>query len=154
LRVTPLAPALAATSRHTAAGGFATSCHSIRLAQSGNVQRLNGADMTNASDKLGSPGALRMALAFAVFVHHTTLFNLGMAAVLIFFVLSGYWVATMWDRTYSKTSQAYFTFLVSRFWRVAPVFALCSAIAWALLYWRGGAPEQLAACCTRFSPTS
>jgi peptidoglycan/LPS O-acetylase OafA/YrhL len=84
-----------------------------------------------------------MALAFAVFVHHTTLFNLGMAAVLIFFVLSGYWVATMWDRTYSKTSQAYFTFLVSRFWRVAPVFALCSAIAWALLFWRGGAPEEV-----------
>jgi peptidoglycan/LPS O-acetylase OafA/YrhL len=99
--------------------------------------------MTNGSDKLGSPGALRMALAFAVFVHHTTLFNLGMAAVLIFFVLSGYWVATMWDRTYSKTSQAYFTFLVSRFWRVAPVFALCSGIAWALLYWRGGAPEEV-----------
>ncbi len=98
--------------------------------------------MAGGTDKLASPGALRMALAFGVFVHHTTKFNLGMSAVLIFFVLSGYWVATMWTKTYSKTSLAYFTFLVSRFWRVVPVFALCSAIAWALLWWRGVAPED------------
>lgn len=98
--------------------------------------------MATGSDKFASPGALRMALAFAVFVHHTTKFNLGMSAVLVFFVLSGYWVATMWAKTYSKTSWAYFTFLVSRIWRLAPVFALSSAIAWALLWWRGDAPEQ------------
>lgn len=98
--------------------------------------------MSAHSDKLASPGALRMALALAVFVHHTSKFNLGMAAVLIFFVLSGYWVATMWTQTYSHTSASYFTFLVSRVWRVAPVFALCSAIAWALIWWRGDAPEQ------------
>ncbi len=98
--------------------------------------------MAVGTDKFASPGALRMALAFAVFVHHTTKFNLGMSAVLIFFVLSGYWVATMWTKTYSKTSLAYLTFLISRFWRVGPVFALCSAIAWALLWWRGVAPED------------
>jgi peptidoglycan/LPS O-acetylase OafA/YrhL len=98
--------------------------------------------MAVGSDKFASPGALRMALAFAVFVHHTTKFNLGMSAVLIFFVLSGYWVATMWTKTYSKTSLSYFTFLVSRFWRVAPVFMLCSAIAWTLLWWRGVAPAE------------
>jgi peptidoglycan/LPS O-acetylase OafA/YrhL len=98
--------------------------------------------MSVGSDKLASPGALRMALAFAVFVHHTTKFNLGMSAVLIFFVLSGYWVATMWTKTYSRTSWAYFTFLVSRLWRVVPVFALCSAVAWTLLWWRGAAPEH------------
>lgn len=97
--------------------------------------------MAFGTDKFASPGALRMALAFAVFVHHTTAFNLGMSAVLIFFVLSGYWVATMWNKTYSRTSLSYFTFLVSRLWRVAPVFALCSGIAWALLWWRGQAPE-------------
>jgi peptidoglycan/LPS O-acetylase OafA/YrhL len=96
-----------------------------------------------ATDKLASPGALRMTLAFAVFVHHTTMFNLGLSAVLIFFVLSGYWVATMWTTTYSKTNGAYATFLVSRFWRIVPVFALCSGIAWALLFWRGAAPEDV-----------
>ncbi|WP_442756340.1 acyltransferase family protein [Methylocystis sp. JAN1] len=95
-----------------------------------------------ATDKMASPGVLRMTLAFAVFAHHTTMFNLGLSAVLIFFVLSGYWVATMWTNTYSKTSAAYATFLVSRFWRIAPVFALCSGIAWALLFWRGAAPDD------------
>ncbi|MBI1980837.1 MAG: acyltransferase [Methylocystis sp.] len=95
------------------------------------------------TDKFASPGALRLTLAFAVFLHHTTSFNLGMSAVLIFFVLSGYWVAAMWNKTYSKTTSAYFTYLVSRVWRIAPVFALCSAIAWALLFWRGEAPEAV-----------
>jgi peptidoglycan/LPS O-acetylase OafA/YrhL len=98
--------------------------------------------MALGSDKIASPGALRMALAFAVFIHHTTKFNLGMSAVLIFFVLSGYWVATMWSKTYSKTSWSYFTFLVSRVWRLAPVFALCSGVTWGLLWWRGLAPEN------------
>ncbi|QGM96291.1 acyltransferase family protein [Methylocystis parvus] len=98
--------------------------------------------MSVGTDKLASPGALRMALALAVFLHHTTMFNLGMSAVLIFFVLSGYWVAAMWANTYSKTSLSYATFLVSRVWRIVPVFALCSAIAWTLLFWRGATPED------------
>jgi peptidoglycan/LPS O-acetylase OafA/YrhL len=98
--------------------------------------------MALGSDKIASPGALRMALAFAVFIHHTTMFNLGMSAVLIFFVLSGYWVATMWSKTYSKTTWSYFTFLVSRVWRLAPVFALCSGVTWGLLWWRGLTPEH------------
>lgn len=98
--------------------------------------------MSAASDKIAAPGALRMALAFAVFLHHTTNFNLGMSAVLVFFVLSGYWVAAMWRETYSKTNWNYFTYLVSRVWRVVPVFALCSAISWALLLYRGDAPSD------------
>ena len=99
--------------------------------------------MAMRPDTFASPGALRLTLAFAVFLHHTTSFNLGMSAVLVFFVLSGYWVAAMWKNTYSKTTSAYFTYLVSRVWRVAPVFALCSAITWALLLWRGDAPRRL-----------
>ena len=59
--------------------------------------------MSEGSDKFASPGAFRMALALSVFLHHTTSYNIGMSAVLIFFVLSGYWVATMWTATYSKT---------------------------------------------------
>jgi peptidoglycan/LPS O-acetylase OafA/YrhL len=97
--------------------------------------------MSIGSDKFASPGAFRLVLALAVFLHHTTNFNIGLPAVLIFFVLSGYWVATMWAQIYSKTSWAYFTYLTSRIWRVAPVFALCSAISWALLVERGGAPD-------------
>jgi peptidoglycan/LPS O-acetylase OafA/YrhL len=84
-----------------------------------------------------------MALALSVFLHHTTSYNIGMSAVLIFFVLSGYWVATMWTATYSKTRSPYLTFVISRFWRIAPVFALCSGITWALLYWNGEAPADI-----------
>lgn len=96
--------------------------------------------MTGTTDRLASPGAFRLLLAMGVFLHHTTSFNIGMTAVLVFFVLSGYWVATMWSSTYSKTNLSYFTYLVSRIWRVTPVFALCSAISWALLWWRGASP--------------
>jgi peptidoglycan/LPS O-acetylase OafA/YrhL len=96
--------------------------------------------MPAATDRLAAPGAFRFILASAVFLHHTTNFNLGMAAVLLFFVLSGYWVAKMWSETYSRTHAAYFTYLVSRGWRLVPVFALCSAISWALLFMRGALP--------------
>jgi len=99
--------------------------------------------MSEAPDKFASPGAFRMALALSVFLHHTTSYNIGMSAVLIFFVLSGYWVATMWAATYSKTRSPYLTFVVSRCWRIIPVFALCSGITWALLYWRGEHPAQI-----------
>jgi peptidoglycan/LPS O-acetylase OafA/YrhL len=100
-----------------------------------------GAIMPVGTDKFASPGAFRLILALVVFLHHTTNFNLGMSAVLVFFVLSGYWVAVMWTEIYSKTTSAYWTYLVSRIWRVLPVFALCSAISWALLVARGATPE-------------
>jgi peptidoglycan/LPS O-acetylase OafA/YrhL len=99
--------------------------------------------MSEGSDRFASPGAFRMALALSVFLHHTTSYNIGMSAVLIFFVLSGYWVATMWAATYSKTRAPYLTFVVSRIWRIMPVFALCSAITWGLLYWRGAATANI-----------
>jgi len=111
--------------------------------RSRDLKLTRGGLMSFGSDKLASPGAFRLTLAFAVFLHHTTNFNLGLPAVLIFFVLSGYWVATMWSNTYSKTAWAYLTYLVSRVWRLTPVFALCSAISWALLYWRGDAPDAV-----------
>jgi peptidoglycan/LPS O-acetylase OafA/YrhL len=95
------------------------------------------------TEKLASPGAFRMALALAVFLHHSTGFNIGMSAVLIFFVLSGYWVATMWTHTYAHTRAPYLTYLVSRVWRITPVFALCSLISWILLLVRQGRPESV-----------
>jgi len=55
-----------------------------------------GAIMPVGTDKFASPGAFRLILALVVFLHHTTNFNLGMSAVLVFFVLSGYWVAVMY----------------------------------------------------------
>ena len=99
--------------------------------------------MTRAVEKLASPGAFRLILALAVFLHHSTGFNIGMSAVLIFFVLSGYWVATMWAHTYAHTRTPYLTYLISRIWRITPVFALCSLISWVLLLVREGRPESV-----------
>jgi len=84
-----------------------------------------------------------MALSLAVFLHHSTGFNIGMSAVLIFFVLSGYWVATMWSHTYAHTRAPYVTYLISRVWRITPVFALCSLVSWVLLLVRRGQPESV-----------
>ena len=99
--------------------------------------------MTGAAEKLASPGAFRMSLALAVFLHHSSGFNIGMSAVLVFFVLSGYWVATMWAHTYVHTRTPYVTYLISRVWRITPVFALCSLISWVLLLVRQGRPESI-----------
>lgn len=99
--------------------------------------------MTRAVEKFASPGVFRLILAFAVFLHHSTGFNIGMSAVLIFFVLSGYWVATMWAHTYAHTRTPYITYLISRVWRITPVFALCSLISWILLLIREGRPETI-----------
>ena len=94
-------------------------------------------------NSLVAPGAFRMALAGAVFLHHTTFFNVGMSSVLVFFVLSGYWVARMWTHDYVNTISPYYTYLISRIWRIIPVFALASIISWGLLLWREGRPNSI-----------
>jgi peptidoglycan/LPS O-acetylase OafA/YrhL len=81
---------------------------------------------------LTGPGLFRLSLALLVFLNHTSRVDLGFSAVLIFFVLSGYWIFSMWTTRYSKARKPYATFLVSRMWRLLPAFLLCSAIAWSL----------------------
>src|SRR5215469_4872256 len=78
------------------------------------------------------PGVFRLSLALLVFLNHTSRVDLGFSAVLIFFLLSGYWIFSMWTTRYSKARQPYATFFVSRMWRLLPAFLLCSAIAWSL----------------------
>ncbi|MBW8785525.1 MAG: acyltransferase [Novosphingobium sp.] len=73
-----------------------------------------------------SPGAFRLLLAMIVFVHHISSFGFGPYAVYVFFVLSGFWVQSMWNGRYSKTRNPYLTFLVSRVWRLAPVMVLAT----------------------------
>jgi len=71
-----------------------------------------------------------------VLAHHTTPLRLGTWAVYVFFILSGYWIARMWDEKYSRTRAPVITFLVSRWWRLAPVLFCCLAVvisaSWAL----------------------
>ena len=80
------------------------------------------------------PGLFRLLLATVVVVYHYTSFSLGHTAVYLFFVLSGYWVYHMWERKYAHTRRPYLTFLISRGWRIAPVFLLCSALACAMVW--------------------
>jgi peptidoglycan/LPS O-acetylase OafA/YrhL len=80
-----------------------------------------------SSSKTGflGPGAFRFFLALVVVVHHSFPFRAGTWAVYVFFILSGYWITKMWHSRYRQTRNSYLTFLVSRWWRLAPVFFIC-----------------------------
>ena len=64
--------------------------------------------------------------------------KLGVAAVYVFFVLSGYWVSSMWANRYSKCNYAYFVFMVSRYWRLLPLFIVCYIIAACIVFFAPG----------------
>jgi peptidoglycan/LPS O-acetylase OafA/YrhL len=72
----------------------------------------------------------RLLLALAVVVNHMTTLQSGLAAVLLFFVLSGYWVADLWDKTPQPHRLA--TFYLNRFLRIWPLYLavmlICAAI--------------------------
>lgn len=74
------------------------------------------------------PGAFRFILAMAVFAHHASRLAIGSAAVYIFFALSGYWMHRMWVARYAQTKRPYVTYLVSRAWRLLPVFVLVGIV--------------------------
>ena len=76
-----------------------------------------------------SPGAFRLFLALVVVVNHFSRISLGGAAVNLFFVLSGYWVTRLWTTKYSLTDYPYRIFVVSRLWRLLPVFLLANLAA-------------------------
>jgi len=75
------------------------------------------------------PGRFRFLLAFLVLLCHTCRFDLGMCAVYLFFVLSGYWIYRMWDEKYSRTANGIQKFYLSRFWRLFPVFWIANFLS-------------------------
>jgi len=75
-----------------------------------------------------TPGFFRLSLACIVVMHHLSRFELGKMAVFVFFVLSGYWISHMYETKYVGARRPYAVFLVSRFWRLAPVFLLVNAL--------------------------
>jgi peptidoglycan/LPS O-acetylase OafA/YrhL len=89
-------------------------------------------NLVRSSGFLG-PGGFRLFLALVVVVHHSFAFRAGPWAVYVFFILSGYWITQMWHNRYVQTRNSYFTFLVSRWWRLAPVFFLCIVLG----FWSG-----------------
>ncbi|MFB3077449.1 MAG: acyltransferase family protein, partial [Lysobacterales bacterium] len=73
-------------------------------------------------------------LAMAVVVEHLSRFAIGKPAVMIFFMLSGYWVMRMFDEKYSKMARPLQMFYVSRFLRIwllyVAVFLIATAAFW------------------------
>jgi peptidoglycan/LPS O-acetylase OafA/YrhL len=74
-------------------------------------------------------GLFRLFLAAVVVVHHSFPLRLGAWAVYAFFILSGFWICQMWRHRYAHTHNPLLTFLVSRWWRLAPVFLVCTALS-------------------------
>jgi peptidoglycan/LPS O-acetylase OafA/YrhL len=84
---------------------------------------------TSGTDFCGfGPGLFRLFLASVVVIHHSFPFRAGSWAVYVFFILSGYWITKMWQSRYVRTQNSYITFLISRWWRLAPVFLICSLL--------------------------
>jgi peptidoglycan/LPS O-acetylase OafA/YrhL len=75
-----------------------------------------------------SPGAFRIFLALLVFLHHCSRFALGEYAVYVFFVLSGFWVDSMWTEKYRRTRNPLLTYTLSRAWRLLPTFIIAGII--------------------------
>ncbi len=80
---------------------------------------------------LTRPGMVRIILAMMVVVQHLSRFQTGDVAVMVFFMLSGYWVMRMFDEKYRSLPRSLLTFDVSRFLRVwllyATVFLMSNA---------------------------
>lgn len=95
--------------------------------------------------RVSEPGALRLWLALMVVVHHFTRFEFGKAPVLVFFALSGFWIQRVWKARYSKTRYPWATFVVSRWWRLAPIMLAGSILTFATLYAVGDPKLQQAA---------
>ncbi len=92
--------------------------------------------------KFTGPGIFRFFLALAVFATHTSRLEFGGAAVHIFFCLSGYWIYTMYIERYAKTRRPYLTFVVSRMWRLLPVFWLINLLVLLFLYLNGSSASE------------
>jgi len=54
---------------------------------------------------------------------------MGAWAVYVFFTLSGYWICIMWKSKYSLCRYPYAVFIISRYWRLLPLFLVCTLIA-------------------------
>lgn len=90
----------------------------------------------NTRTLISPPGAFRLALAGAVFISHVLPLSIGGAAVHLFFALSGYWIYRIWHGEYASLPRPYGAFVLSRAWRLLPVFyatlALLALCVWPL----------------------
>lgn len=73
------------------------------------------------------PGLFRLILAALVVLTHLSRTKIGITAVMVFFLLSGYWVTRMYVEKYRHAARPMATFYLSRFLRLWPAFA-CAVI--------------------------
>lgn len=95
-----------------------------------------------SSARFTGPGILRLYLAIFVAMQHLKLMGEGSLAVYLFFVMSGYWIAALWKKKYAWCQQPYITFMVSRWWRIAPLYYFCTAMMGALYFHYSPGPSQ------------
>ncbi|CAD6510010.1 hypothetical protein LMG27952_00334 [Paraburkholderia hiiakae] len=88
----------------------------------------------NTRNLISPPGAFRLALAGAVCLGHVLPVSIGAAAVHLFFALSGYWIYQMWQAEYAVLPRPYTSFVLSRAWRLLPVF-YATLVLLALCVW-------------------
>jgi len=79
--------------------------------------------MIAATNLLTGPGALRLFLASVVVVEHLSRIRFGVTAVMVFFMLSGYWVSRIYSEKFQSRSRPVWQFYLSRFLRLWPAFA-------------------------------
>lgn len=76
---------------------------------------------------IAKPGMFRIILALAVVVSHVTGLEIGRLAVMMFFYLSGYWVADLWSKRFAPDQTL--SFYGSRFFRIFPLYIICAIAA-------------------------
>src|SRR6185437_7696245 len=94
------------------------------------------AGATATFSRLSGPGAFRLFLAFLVVVHHSTQIAFGKFAVFAFFILSGFWIAKAYREKYVPQFSwpRLLGFYAARYWRLLPMFVVCTALAMAAFY--------------------
>jgi peptidoglycan/LPS O-acetylase OafA/YrhL len=92
-------------------------------------------DGPTAQSALIGPGAFRLFLAGLVFLSHVSSWKVGTAAVVVFLMLSGYWVSQIYlAGRYAGVGP----YLLGRLLRLWPIVIACTSIAAAIQLWLGG----------------
>ena len=78
------------------------------------------------------PGGLRFILSALVVIEHISHYKVGVVAVMTFFVLSGYWVTLVYERSHAHAIRGVPTFYLSRAMRVFPLYLVIFLVVAAL----------------------
>ncbi len=88
---------------------------------------------------LAGPGAFRLFLAALVVVQHLSRARIGLTAVMVFFILSGFWVSRICQEKFLVCDRPVWQFYLSRFMRLWPAYVAAVLLA-VLLARLAGAP--------------